>query len=300
MKNSYSLKSNSQKGIIEILSATIIWGSIPIFSIWCNLPSPIFVFFRVLFALPLVLLYSLKKLGKDEFFRIKPFWPIFLSGFALALNWILFFWAIHLTSIANAVVLYYLGPVFTILLAIIFLNEKFTLSVGLSLFFALIGMFLIFKNNSINFKTSEFFGLTIALLSGLCFGFLGFFSKIAVLHHSSIKLTTYQIVISMILLLPFLFFVNFKLNLSILGLLLITGIIHTALALFFWYDSFNYLNVITVSIFSYLDPFFAILFGFIFLNQIPTFYQIIGSFFIIVAGLTASLSQMKLFFKRNY
>lgn len=294
------MKSKSQKGIAEIVLATFIWGSIPVFAIWCNLPSPIFVFFRVLFALPFVLFYSIKKLGKEEFFRIKNFWSVIFSGFSLAFNWILFFWAINLTSIANSVVLYYLGPVFTILLAIIFLKEKFTFNVGLSVLLALIGMFLIFENNSVNFKMNEIFGLIIALLSGLCYGILGFFSKMAVLHHSSIKLTTYQIIISVILLTPFLFFMHFKLNLNILELLLITGIIHTALALFFWYDSFNYLNVITVSIFSYLDPLFAILLGAIFLKQIPTFYQIIGAFFIIIAGLAISLSQIKLFFKRNY
>ncbi|SDC67114.1 hypothetical protein SAMN05660835_01201 [Desulfurella multipotens] len=84
MKNDPFVKSNSQKGVFEMLFATFIWGSIPIFSIWCNLPSPILVFFRVLFAVPLVLFYSIRKLGKDEFFRIRPFAPLFLSGIALA------------------------------------------------------------------------------------------------------------------------------------------------------------------------------------------------------------------------
>ncbi|MGC8616739.1 MAG: DMT family transporter [Desulfurella sp.] len=300
MKNDPFVKSNSQKGIFEMLLATFIWGSIPIFSIWCNLPSPIFVFFRVLFAVPLVLFYSIRKLGKDEFFRIRPFAPLFLSGIALALNWILFFWAISLTSIANAVVLYYLGPIFTILLAILFLKENFTFNIGLSVFLALGGMCLIFANNSLSFHLNEVLGLIIAFFSGLCFGILGFFSKMAVMHHSAIKLTSYQIIISVVLLVPFLFFIHFKLDGRILGLLLITGIIHTALALFLWYDSFNYLNVITVSIFSYLDPLFAILLGAIFLKQIPTLFQIIGACLIIVAGFLVSALHPKLLFKRKY
>jgi len=73
--------------------ATFIWGSIPLFSIWCALPSPVFVFFRVLFAFPFVLVYAIKKIGTKELFSMKPFIPLVLSGVALSLNWIFFFWA---------------------------------------------------------------------------------------------------------------------------------------------------------------------------------------------------------------
>ncbi|MGC8790707.1 MAG: hypothetical protein ACP5PO_04275 [Desulfurella sp.] len=72
MKNDPFVKSNSQKGIFEMLLATFIWGSIPIFSIWCNLPSPIFVFFRVLFAVPLVLFYSIRNWAKTNFLESDP------------------------------------------------------------------------------------------------------------------------------------------------------------------------------------------------------------------------------------
>ncbi len=271
--------------------ATVIWGSIPLFSIWCGLPSPVFVFFRVFFAFPFILFYSLKKLGKGELLSIKPALPLILSGIALSLNWIFFFWAIQITDIATAVVLYYFGPVFTIILAVIFLKEPLTKTLIISTVVAFLGAFLTFAPSIKG--GGSLFGVLVALLSGLLYGLLGFISKIATLHHSSIKLTTYQIFIALFFTLPFIFFFPFAISPYTLILLIITGVIHTALALFLWYDSLNYINVSTSAVFSYLDPFFAIALGFIFLGQKPGLFQILGGVLISIAGIMISLEESK-------
>ena len=269
--------------------ATFIWGSIPIFSVWCGLPSPVFVFFRVLFAFPFVFVYSLKKIGKEGLLDLKPALPLVLSGIALSLNWIFFFWAIQITDIATAVVLYYFGPVFTIILAVLFLKEPLSKTLIGATVIAFLGAFLTFVP-SIR-PNGSLLGVIIALLSGFFYGLLGFISKIATFSHSSLKVTTYQIFVALFFTLPFVFFFKFSLSLQTLILLLITGIIHTALALFLWYDSLNYIRVSTSAVFSYLDPFFAILLGYIFLSQKPSFLQIIGGILISVAGIVISLKE---------
>jgi len=279
------------KGLIEMLLATLIWGSIPIFSIWINLPSPIFVFFRVLFALPFIFIYSAKMLGLKEILTIRPFLPLLLSGIALSLNWIFFFWAIQLTDIATAVVLYYLGPVFTIILAVLFLGEPLNKTLIFSTIIAFIGAFFTLTP-SLKFGGSTF-GVTIAFLSGILYGLLGFFSKIATLKHNALKTTTYQIFISLFFTIPFIFFFKFELSINVLLLLIITGIVHTALALFLWYDSLNYIKVSTSAIFSYLDPFFAIILGFIFLSQKPSIMEIMGGLLISISGIMVSVKEKK-------
>ncbi len=279
------------KGLLEMFFATFIWGSIPLFSIWCALPSPVFVFFRVLFAFPFMLFYSLKKLGKKELFNVKPVLPLILSGIVLSLNWIFFFWAINITDIATAVVLYYFGPVFTIILAVIFLKEPLSKTLIVATITAFAGAFLTFAPS---FESGgSFFGVIIALLSGLLYGLLGFISKIATFNHSSIKITTYQIFISMFFTFPFVFFFHFALNLYVLLLLIVTGIVHTALALFLWYDSLNYIKVSTSAVFSYLDPFFAIALGFVFLNQKPGLLQITGGILITASGIIITLKESR-------
>ncbi len=274
-----------------MLSVTLIWGSIPVFAVWCALPSPIFILFRVLFAFPFVLLYSVRTIGRKELFNISHLSPLILSGIALALNWILLFWAIQKTSVGNAVILYYLGPIITIILSVIFLKEPFNNITFISIALAFLGGILIFlpRNNGMHSS----FGLLLALLSGIFYGLLGFFSKIGMKYHPAIKITTYQIFISVLFTLPFGFLMHFELTPKILLLLVIAGVFHTALALFLWYDSLNYISIISASILSYLDPFFAIMLSFLFLAQVPHVIQIVGGLLITMAGIIVPISERK-------
>ncbi len=271
--------------------ATFIWGSIPLFSIWCALPSPVFVFFRVLFALPFILLFAIKQIGIKEMLNIKHPIALMLSGIVLSLNWIFFFWAIQITDIATAVILYYFGPVFTIILAVIFLKEPITKTLIAATIIAFLGAFLTFAPSLHN--PGSIFGIIISITSGLFYGLLGFISKMATFDHAPIKVTSYQVLISAIFTAPFALIFHFNLSINVVILLFIAGIVHTALALFLWYDSLNYISVSTSAVFSYLDPFFAIGLGFIFLSQKPALMQIIGGIMIAISGIFISLKESK-------
>jgi len=88
---------------------------------------------------------------------------------------------------------------------------------------------------------------------------------------------------------PFLFYNDFTLNTQTLIIVIIAGIIHTALALFLWYDSLSYISVSLASILAYLDIFFAMALNWLFLNQSPTIEQIVGSILIVIAGVIATV-----------
>ena len=271
---------NKKRGLMEMVGATLIWGSTPIVGILSNLPSPVFVFFRVVFAFPFIFYFAIKKAGIKEFFKLKPFWPLLVSGVFLAVNWIFFFWALNLTSISTVVVLYYTGPVVSIILAVWFLKEKFNRYILIAIILAVIGVIISDFDNGFKFNLGAF----IALLAGISYGFLGFFSKIATMYHRASAVTAWQILISIFLTLPFLFLNDFDFNFKTFIIVLIAGIVHTAFALFLWYDSLNYISVSIASILQYLDIFFAMIFG-LFLGQIPTINQFIGGVLIAVAGI---------------
>jgi RarD protein len=276
--------SNKTKGLIEMLSATFIWGSTPLASLFSHLPSGVFVFFRVLFAFIFILFILIKKEGISSFFNIKPFGYLFLSGFFLALNWILFFWAIDLAGVNLSVIIYYGGPIFTIVLATIFLKEPFNFKIILSILLVVIGVVL-----SVGGIDGFNYGAIVALFAAISYGFLGFFSKLATTKHSSYKVTTWQILISIFLTLPFAIFQDYTLTTTTIAIVVVTGLIHTAFALFLWYDSLKYIPVSLASILAYLDIFFAMILSWLFLDQMPTLNQIIGSILIVVAGAIATL-----------
>jgi len=53
------MNKNSIRGLIQMFIVTLIWGSVPIVGVMSALPSAVFVFFRVLFALPFMFYFSL-------------------------------------------------------------------------------------------------------------------------------------------------------------------------------------------------------------------------------------------------
>ncbi|WP_216818642.1 DMT family transporter [Desulfurobacterium indicum] len=156
------------KGFLEMLGATSIWGSVPLMGIWSGLPSGVFVFFRVLFAFPFVFYFAVRKSSLKEFFNLKPYWPLLLSGIMLGVNWVFFFWAVKVTDIATVVTIYYAGPVISILLAAFFLKERMNLFTVVSIFLAFAGVVV----SSGGFNIDK--GAVIALLAT---GFLDFSQK---------------------------------------------------------------------------------------------------------------------------
>jgi len=274
-----------KRGLIEMLLATFIWGSTPLMSIYSHLPSGVFVFFRVLFAFPCIFYFAIKRAGFREFFRLRPFWPLMLGGIALGVNWIFFFLAVNMTKVSTAVSIYYVGPIVSILLAALFLKEKITKKILVGALIAFCGVIV-----SVKGEFSADIGALMALLAALSYGALGFFSKVATMHHKAVIVTAWQVLISLFITFPFLFLNSWSFNISTFFIALITGVVHTALALFLWYDALNYIKVSIASVLQYLDIVFAMVLAYVFLAQVPGTYQIIGAFLIILGGIISSKS----------
>ncbi|GAB6074984.1 DMT family transporter [Nautilia lithotrophica] len=281
------MKNKEKKGLLEMIGATFIWGSTPLMSIYSALPSGVFVFFRVLFAFPFILYFAVKRTGIKEFLKLRPFWPLLISGIALGVNWVFFFLAFNYTDVATAVTIYYVGPIISLLLAGMFLKEKLNKFIIISSVFAFLGV--IISNGGISLSK----GALLAFLAAVSYGALGFFSKIATMHHRAAAVTAWQILISIFITAPFLFFNDWQLSLQSIIIAFITGVVHTALALFLWYDALNYIKVSLASILQYLDIVFAMILAYLFLGQVPDLNQLIGAVLISLAGMLSTLKEIK-------
>jgi drug/metabolite transporter (DMT)-like permease len=142
--------------------------------------------------------------------------------------------------------------------------------------------------------------VVIALFSGIFYGLLGFFSKIATKYHKAIDVTAWQVFISIFLTFLFLLISHYQLTTQAIIVAMITGIIHTALALFLWYDSLNYIKVTTASIIAFSDLFFAIILAWLILGQIPNIYQIISGILFFFAGVFMSAKEFKKPVRKNF
>ncbi|AGB40327.1 putative permease [Halobacteroides halobius DSM 5150] len=272
-----------KSGYLFIILAMLIWGSIGIIVRLIPYSAELIVFYRVFFAF--LFLLSVAVINKKSFKleKLKENKLLLLgSGVALALNWIFFFQAVKATTIANATLIYYTAPMIATLLSSLWLKETLTKQGIIALVLSFIGAVIIFSKGDISLKLSGWQGISYGLIAAFFYALFTVFNKF-IIDLSSYLLTLIQTGIAILMLAPFVLDYQQPEG-SYWILLILLGVVHTALALILYLKGLSLSKVQDVGVLSYLDPLSAILLAFIFLKEIPTVTTLLGGGLILVSS----------------
>lgn len=171
---------------IMFLSSSLM-GGIGAFARYIEAPGLFISFCRNLAGLILMtLIFTVgKKYIKFKGFKLTPM--VVLTGVMLGLLSGLYVMSTQLTTLANAAFLIYTGPIYSTILASIFLKEPFTKATAGSLLAVFVGCLLIIGvinytagdgfTVSLSLDPQYFFGNMVALASGVAYGLFLFFSR---------------------------------------------------------------------------------------------------------------------------
>ena len=280
-------------GIIEIIVATLIWGSLGVMVRNIDMEPFSIVAYRSLIALPIMLVLFRKK--KDNL--KKNYKLLLLASIAITMAWSSHFYAFKLTTIANTVVLLYTGPIYVAILSPLVLKEVREKKANICLILSILGIFLMY-NQGLGDELNDR-GLMLGAISGILFAFVIMATKKLSKDYSSITIVTMQLFISAIILSPALF-VEQQVIMDNIILLVILGLVHTAIAEFLFIDGLIKVSTQKASTISYIEPASAIIYAIILLNEIPEGLEIIGISLIATANiiLNLNLEDMKKIIKR--
>lgn len=205
-------------------------------------------------------------------------------GALLGFNWLAFFLSLKLTTVANAVLLTYTAPLFIALMAPFLLKESLEKTTILALFLSFIGIILILTPASIELNLRQLSGIFWGLLSGFTYAILVVLVKPLLKIYSPMLLMFLESFTATLVLLPFVLSQPLQLNFFSLSLLVIMGILHTAIANILYLEGLRQLKAQIAGVLSYLDPLSASFFAFIFLQEVPRLETIIGGFLILLAN----------------
>ncbi|TDX59301.1 DMT family transporter [Orenia marismortui] len=268
-------------GYLFIIIAMLIWGSIGVFVRLLPYSSELIVFYRVLFAFLFLLLLSVLKKDLKLNLLIDNKLLLLGSGITLSLNWLFFFQAVKKTTIANATLSYYTSPVMVVLLSVLFLKERLRVREIISLLLGILGISIMIFSPK-NLLLDGRVGIVYGLLAAFCYSLFTLSSKM-ITDLSAQKLTLIQTGIATIILFPIV--LGYELpDLHSIVLLVIMGVLHTALALVLYIKGLRLSKVQDVGILSYLDPLSAILFAMLFLSEIPSLSTFIGGILILLSS----------------
>lgn len=275
-------------GYLYVSIASLIWSSNGVIVNMVSLDALTIAFFRVIFA-SLALSPIVLFIQKNELLRITKAWKnIVALGACLGLGWTLLFQSMKLITIASAVLLNYVAPVFVALFSPLILREKIERTTIIALLLCIMGMIVISYEQGLGSLNAP--GVILGLLAGLSYAGFIVMSKIMVTNYSGITIAFCSYLTCIIFLLPFAFTnMSSPYSQSSWFLIVMLGVFNTAFAVTIYLKGLSMVKAQKAIIFTYLEPAGAVLFGYLFLLQKPTFLTIIGGILILSAVyLTAS------------
>jgi len=275
-------------GMLEIHIAVLLFGLAGLFGKLLALPPLVIVFGRTFFAslmLCAILFFSKTQLRAKS---RQDLMVLVLLGAILAIHWITFFHSIQISTVAVGLLTFSTFPVFVTFMEPYFFKEKLHLFDILMAGSVFLGLVLVIP--SFNLQNNVTQGAFWGIISGFTFAVLSILNRKYVSSYAPIVIACYQNCIATILLFPFLIFQDLTLKPSDYVLLIILGVICTALAHVLFIKSLVQVKVQLASIIASLEPVYGIIFAFVLLGEVPAFRTILGGS--IILG-TITLSTIK-------
>ena len=284
------MEKNSSGSLLMLTLSMVIFGSIGVFRRSIPLPSETLAFFRGAFG-SLFLFVFAKLRGKkiNHHIGIRKILLLALSGALMGFNWILLFEAYRYTTVAVATLCYYMQPTIVVLLSPLVFRERFTAKKGLCVIVSVVGMALVsgLVENGIP-PRSEIKGILLGLGAAVLYASVVIMNK-KLPGIDPYEKTIIQLLSAAVVLVPYLLAgrpaAGTVWTPSVMILLLVVCLVHTAVAYALYFGSMDGLKAQTVALFSYLDPVTALALSALVLKEHITVYGIIGAVLVIGAAL---------------
>jgi RarD protein len=263
----------------------VVFGTLALFVKNISLPPEEIALFRALIASGAILVYKMLTDEKRLFVRITKELPIlFLSGTAMAFNWIFLFKAYNHTSVSIATLSYYFAPVIVMIASPLLFKERLSRKQILCFIMAAIGLVMIIGVSGTNQSHGNFKGIAFGLSAAALYATVILLNK-HIKSVTGIDRTLIQFFAAIIILLPYIYLTT-GIHIASLdgwGLfnLLFLGTVHTGITYCLYLSSLKDLKGQEAAIFSYIDPLVAILISVVILNESMNFVQILGGLMIL-------------------
>ena len=263
---------------LYILFAIFLWSSLGVVVRLSGVDVHILIFYSVVVSLIVQGIILSGKNYRKEFPEIKLLKYPLILGAASLINTFSYFLAFKHTTIANAVLTHYTAPVIVAFLAPLFLRERITRPIIISIIIASAGLWIML--NGFSFNEGDAIGITAGLVSGFAYAAVVILIRIYTQSFNPVVLAFFSNSVIAIMLAPFVR----EFPVDALWSFLVMGIVHSTIAPILYFKGLRYVSAGRTAVLGYIEPVIAIIFGIIFLSELPGKGSIIGGLLIIFSG----------------
>ncbi|NCO84554.1 MAG: hypothetical protein COZ31_03485 [Nitrospirae bacterium CG_4_10_14_3_um_filter_44_29] len=263
---------------LYILLAIFLWSSLGVIVKLSGVAVHVLIFYSVIVSLIVQGIILSRKNYRKEFPGLKLLKYPLILGAASLINTFSYFLAFKHTTIANAVLTHYTAPVIVAFLAPLFLRERVTRPIIISIIIASAGLWIML--NGFSFNEGDALGITAGIASGFAYAAVIILIRVYTQSFNPVVLAFFSNSVIAILLAPFVR--EFPVN--ALWSFLVMGIVHSTIAPILYFKGLRYVSAGRTAVLGYIEPVIAIIFGIIFLSELPGKGSIIGGLLIIFSG----------------
>ncbi len=267
---------------IKLILVMIIWGSLGVFTRSIPLSALSLAFLRALIALPV--LFAVMKIGKADRVKWSLLKPYIISGVLLGFGWLTLFYGFKHTSIASAVMIYNMCPVYVMIAAPLILKETISKIRIAVILISFLGLFLIVGHDlSTGYGAM---GLLLSAVSGMLYAAIVLINRSIQTRVDNRTATFVQITTAMLVLLPFVLFEGNVITVVTLdareaAYTILLGVLHTGVAYTMFFSLYEHMKSVEIVSYSYLEPLFGIFFSVIFIGESLSPPKIVGGILIL-------------------
>lgn len=271
-----------RNSLLSLHAAVLLFGFAGLFGKWLALAPESIVLGRTLVAsaaLAVLLRVVRERPGSFE-------WKLAVGGAVLALHWIAFFRAVQISTVAVGLLGFASFPLFVLIAEAVFLRRNLRLGDFANVALVSAGLLLLVPEFRIENQAVQ--GLLWGILSGLTFALLAVCNRALAPRRSAGGVALWQNAFAAACLLP-----AYALNPIVptardLALLIVLGLVCTALAHTLFIRSMRMLSAHTASVVAALEPVYGMALAFALLGEILTWRTLAGAVLIVAAAVRAS------------
>ena len=267
------------RSLLEIHVAVLLFGLAGLFGKFILLPATIIVLGRVFFgslSLFPLLVYQKKKIKLKS---VKEYGLFISLGVILAIHWTTFFQSIQVSTVAVGLLAFSTFPMFVTFLEPYLFKEKLERKNFILALIIFIGAMMIIPKFDLGNNVTQ--GVLWGLVSAVAFALLTVLNRKAVKKYSSLHIALYQDAVATLVLIPFLFFQHPVFTIKDILLLVLLGVVFTALSHSLYINGMKNVKAHTASIIASLEPIYGIVFAFLFFAEVPNLRTVIGGLIIL-------------------
>ena len=282
---------HSREGLLSVHAAVLIFSFTALFSKLVSLPALEITFYRSVFACLAIAVYMAYTKQSYRLGSRRDYMMAGLLGGLLAIHWVTYFHAMQVSTVAVGVIALYTYPVITVFLEPLFHGERPHIADIISSIAVLFGIYLIVPEFSLD--NSTLVGVLFGVFSALMMALRNIMQRRYFSAYKASHSLFYQTLVVMLVLLAFVDSEVSSIEESQWWLLLLLGIVFTALPHTLFANGLLHLKAKTASLIACVQVVYAAIFAAIILGEWLTWNVVAGGLIVVSAAMYESLPKKR-------